>query len=381
MLDPTIRNTENCSYILVYNRKGNYSMLTRVLVNCVICLFFASGCSSDDQVKPLKPIRVATGNWEPLVGQNLPHNGPLAEMMSTILVDLGYVPEFKYYDWPMIEIHLKTGHPSLAFPFIKSKARIDNGFQFSDPLHTFDYVLFYHKNRENEFKSIKSLSDIVDKKLKIGRIRGYAKLSDIPDDTVYTEVSDAGSGFQRLRTNNEESNDNKIDLLLESKTIGLGILESHAIARDINDFAYLGHNGNKNLISKVSLRIMLGPKLDHAVLKKINTAINDHKEFFDNLRAKAVPSNQDIAYLKAPSDKDIHGYFTANQNSAKFIIPRNSKALIIKWNGSFIEYDTHEKKKNMSTPDRSQVKLLNGPFKGRVIWVNNQHIELAQKLP
>ncbi|MEW8624733.1 MAG: hypothetical protein AB2551_03160 [Candidatus Thiodiazotropha sp.] len=362
------------------------SKVTGAIAYCAIGLGVVTngGCSSEDQVKPLKPLQVATGNWEPFVGEELPHNGPLAEMITTILGDSDYVPAFQFYGWPMVEKHLERGYPAIAFPFIESSERTDKGFLFIGPLHTFDYVLFYHKEREQEFNPIRSLKDIGEKGLKIGRIRGYAKLYDkkrsdnpIPDEN-YISVTDAATGFKMLRRSEEddESREKKIDFLLESKTVGLEIIESQHVTQDKDEFMYLGQNGRGELISKVNLSIMVSPKLNKEIVKKIKDSIEDpkNKEFFDSLRTRTKTRSLDRAFLSASADKIIYGYKKRSSGRESFMIPRNTKVMVTEWGDVY----THEVENagEQKDPGRSQVKLLSGPLKGKVLWINNQHLTL-----
>lgn len=364
------------------NRSGHPSS-PAVLALGALCLSLGIlvGCSSDDQVKPLKPLQVATGNWEPFVGEHLPHNGPLAEMVTTILGDFGYAPEFQFYDWPMVEKQLERGYPALAFPFIESEERKnERGFVFSEPLQVVDYVLFYHKDREAEFSSISSMQDIVDRELKIGRIRGYAKLSAIQGEENYIEAPSAVSGFKMLRRNKHDDGlgGKKIDFLLESRIVGQDILEGEHIDHDKDDFMYLGQAGPTGLISKVNLCIMLSAKLDKDVTAAINESINSPKnrEFFENLREKTAHSRPETALLSAPRGKLIYGYARESSDAEVIVIPQNSRVLIMKWGNVYTA--ANNRVMEDVDPGVSQVKLLNGPLKGKVMWVSGRNITLER---
>ena len=356
------------------------SILSGVTACCAffLGLVMVSACSTDDQTKPLKPLRVATGNCEPFVGEKLPHNGPIAEMISTILVDMGYAPKFKFYDWPMVEVHLKTGYPGLAFPYIKSEERVEDGFQFSDPLYTFEYVLFYRKDRAQEFSSIITLEEIKSRGLKIGRIRGYAKIPSITGDESYVQVSSAAEGFQMLRRSSDGngSSGKKIDFLLESKAVGLRSLSSRDIAEDKDEFRYLGDNGNRELVSKTSLRIMLSSKAHNSILEKINGSINDNKnqELFDSLRERIGGGTQYAAFLSAENGKAIYGYTSPTERERGFLLPRNTKVLVVKWGVAYTK--ALDIKNEEQAGDKSRVKLLSGPLRGKVVWVDNDYLTL-----
>lgn len=348
------------------------------LVTAVVFLFLV-GCSSDEQVKPLKPLHVATGNWQPFVGQNMDHYGPMAEMMTTILVDLHYVPEFKFYDWPIAESHLAAGYPSIGFPFIKSSAREESGFRFSEPLVEFDYVLFFYKKHQKQASQIKSLDELMKLKGRIGLIRGYAKLANTPDD-AYTPVASTLAGFNMLRDGSD------IDFLLESRVVGMRMLESQAIIDDKDDFMFLGQFSKpgselrSKLINKVGLRIMLSPKLNPGILKHINSAIerSGKKTFFNNLRQemKNPPTKSETAHLVSDNEYPVQGYRNAEGNEVLHELPQNNFAMVIKWGGAFGEVSS--KSHGTQPLGRTKVKLLNGPYKGKVMWVSNSNIILQR---
>lgn len=345
----------------------------------LITCFIVMGCSSENQVKPLKPLHVGTGNWEPFVGQSLPHYGPVAEMLTNILVDLEYVPEFKFYDWPMVEIHLAAGYPSIAFPFIESKERKKKGFRFSDPLLEFDYVLFFHKKRLREALSLQSLDELMKLDGRIGLIRGYAKLAETPDK-AYKEVSSTIAGFNQLRDGEG------IYYLLESKIVGLRLLEGRYLPDDKNDFMFLGQSNmqtsqeNLSFINKVALRIMLSPKLNPDIINDINDKIksNKKKPFFHNLENQIMSGNKssETGYLVSGNHETIYGYLSESDNSQMFALPGKSKVLVIKWGSAYLR--EIKKTREEIKGGRSKVKLLNGPLRGKVMWVNNRFITLER---
>lgn len=348
-----------------------------------VIVFFLMGCQGDpaEHLKPLKPIQVATGNWEPYIGEKLSNFGPMAEMVSTILADNGYVPEFKFYSWPMAETHLKTGYPFIALPFIRTAER-EEMFKFSNPIGDFEYVLFYHKSREKEAEEIFSLADLKKNRAKIGRVRGYAKMPGLESEEgtdgktqLFIEVASTIDGFNQLR-------DGKIDYLLEGKIVGLDLLEGEQLIDDRNDFFYLGQPDEtgqskpSDLTSRVDLHIMFSPQLDPDFIEKINDSISKHQgtTYFDTLRLKmdTPVKSMETGCLSAVAGNSIYGYATPSEEKPIFVIPRNSSILIVEWSERYSEKMTGAD----SNPEagRSKVKILNGPSKGRVMWVDNHNI-------
>ena len=122
---------------------------------------------------------------------------------------------------------------------------------------------------------------------------------------------------------------------------------------------------------------MLSPKSDDVLREKINASINDVKnqEFFDSLRTRIGGRVQDTAFLSAAVDKAIYGYKSASEANKGFLLPRNTKVLVVEWGGSYTAAMDRNNKEQSG--DRSRVKLLSGPLRGKIVWVNNEHITLG----
>lgn len=350
-----------------------------VFIQFVLVSVLLLGCTNSKQAKPLKPISVATGNWEPYVGENLTQNGPVAQMMSVILMELGYLPVFKYYEWGFVDTHLETGYPSFAFPYLMSNDT--KRFKYSDPIVNIDYVLFYYNAKDNNYWKADSIQEITHSNKRIGRIRGYSKLPGIQTDSVYIEVSSAIEGFNMLL-------DGRIDYLLEAKHVGQQLTLSGEIPADSYHFGYLGQaklpieNDDTIFVKNLSFRIKFSPKVSDEFISEINNAINAcvSSDYYKSLEAK-VNNTQD-KFLKAylvvnPKNSLIYGYTDDEKKQPEYLIPTNTKVVVLKWNDIF---ETKiNKKDKLFGKNRSKVKLLNGPLKGKILWIENEQIALEKK--
>ena len=117
------------------------------------------------------------------------------------------------------------------------------------------------------------------------------------------------AGFEILAGNQDQDKQNgpTIDFLLESKTVGLSILQGRHLTNDKDDFLYLGQNGGEQLISRVSMRIMLSQKIDQEILNEINRSIDQNREFFDSLRSRIHAGAAETGYLIADAGHAILG--------------------------------------------------------------------------
>lgn len=342
-----------------------------------IAIFTIAGCNKRTQVKPLKPIHVATGEWEPFVGQNLENNGPVAQMISSILIEIDYLPKFKFFDWGFVHPHLDAGYPSFAFPYLKGSDTLK--YKYSDPIIKLDYVLFYYDTINTSDYNFESVEQIVSANKKIGLIKGYTKFPGIDNDSIYTEVSNTIEGFQNLINGN-------IDFLLEAKNVGQQLTASGKVKADARHFHYLGKNKETNIkddsifVKNLSFRIKFSSKVSNEFIASINNAIKkcSGTDYYKNLEAKVndIQQEQLQAKIISPDHSVVYAYTSKTKEQVDYILPPSSKVAVLNWNEIF--YSKIDKKEKAHAILRSEVKIINGPLKGRVLWVENKNIELIQ---
>ncbi len=347
------------------------------LIFIVIAIFTIAGCNRSTQVKPLKPIHVATGDWEPFVGQNLEDNGPVAQMISSILIEIDYLPEFKFYDWGFVHPHLDAGCPSFAFPYLKGSDTLK--YKYSDPIIKLDYVFFYYDTINTLDYNFKSVDQIVSANKKIGLIKGYTKFPGLDNDSIYTEVSNTIEGFRNLINGD-------IDFLLEAKNVGLQLIATDKVKADASHFHYLGKTKEPNIkddsvfVKNLSFRIKFSSKVSNEFIASINSAIKKCSvtDFYKSLEAKVNDIQQEHLQAKiiSPDHSVVYAYTSSTKEQVDYILPHSSKVAVLNWNKIF--HSKIDKKKKAHAMLRSEVKIINGPLKGRVLWVENKNIELIQ---
>lgn len=348
------------------------------LIFLALVIFTITACNRNTQVKPLKPIHVATGNWEPFVGQNLDNNGPVAQMISSILIEMNYLPVFKFYDWGFIHPHLDAGYPGFAFPYLKGNDTLR--YKYSDPIVKLDYVLFYYDKTNDLQYNFESLDQIAKAKKKIGLIKGYTKFPNLDNDSIYTEVSSAIEGFQNLING-------KIDFLLEAKNVGQLITASGKIKADVSHFHYLGKakkpntKDNSVFVKNLSFRIKFSSKVSNEFITSINDAIKNCSgtDYYKSLEAQAnnIQKEELQAYIISPYNSLVYAYTSSTKEQPDYILPSSSKVVVLNWNE--IYYSKIDKKNKTHAILRNEVKIINGPLKGKVFWIESKHIELIKK--
>lgn len=353
-------------------------MSKKFIILLCLATTFIIGCTNNAQIKPLKPIHVATGDWEPYIGQNLPQNGIAAQMISSILIELNYIPIFKYYDWGFIHTHLDAGYPSFAFPYLKGSDSLK--YKYSLPIVKLDYVLFFYDRTGNIKYNFNSLADIIKTNKRIGRIKGYTKLPELENDSLYVEVPSALDGFYML-INNE------IDFLLEAKQTGEQLTKSDKIPIDSDHFSYLGKANPPNekddsvFVKNFSFRIKFSPKVSNDFIINVNKAIQKctKLDYYKNLVEKVKNPQKEFirAHLNNPNKTLIYGYSNIEKKQPDYVLPLSVEVVVLKWNKIFLSHISQKDKKFAKL--RSQVKIINGPLKGKVLWIENDQLELSKK--
>lgn len=341
----------------------------------IVCLIFSS-CTRNNQVKPLKPLSIATGNWEPYVGEDLENDGPVAQMISAVLIELGYLPVFNYYEWGFIDTHLETGYPGLAFPFIKESNK--GNFKYSDPIVNLDYVLFWYNENAETAPNYSSVQEIIDSGRKVGRIRGYTGFPGFTPGN-YTEVPVAVEGFKMLA-------EGKIDFLLEAKSAGRALVMSEQVPADASKFTYLGkasspgEKDDTTFVKNLSFRIKFSPKVSDEFIGSINDAISTctSTEYYRSLiaRVNSPATSLTEAYLNNPGQSPVYAFSDPVNKDPDYVLPPNTRVVVIQWNRIF----TRKIGQNIGIPSqlRSCVKILNGPLEGKVVWVENDQILISK---
>ena len=119
-------------------------------------------------VSPARPVVLMTGEWAPYVGADLPHGGPVTQMVSLALRQQGYEPDVRASSWQVATQTAQRGGAMRVFPLVGSRERAAD-FISSRPLASFQYVLFYDRTRLPQPPT--SAADLHD--LRVARIAGY----------------------------------------------------------------------------------------------------------------------------------------------------------------------------------------------------------------
>lgn len=155
-------------------------------------------------------IVLTTLEWEPYIGENLPGQGFVAEIVKEAFKRSGYDVKFQYYPWARTVQMSDSGEVDGYFPEYYAKER-ESVATFSEPFDGGPVVFFKRKADKISFKTLNDL-----KPYKIGVVRDY----------VNEEKFDAAKYLQKEEVTDDLTNIKKliagrVDLFVADKFVGL----------------------------------------------------------------------------------------------------------------------------------------------------------------
>ncbi len=113
------------------------SFLTRIITTSIIffLVFFIGACQNQDSAinnilnneRELKTIKIAVGEFDPFVSKNSEGYGETSEIVTAILEEMGYQPEYKFMAWGEAETIVRENQKDeglrITFPYPVSEDR------------------------------------------------------------------------------------------------------------------------------------------------------------------------------------------------------------------------------------------------------------------
>ncbi|MEJ2157858.1 MAG: transporter substrate-binding domain-containing protein [Desulfobacteraceae bacterium] len=161
-------------------------------------------------------VRLATLNWAPYIGENLPEQGYAAELIRAAFARSGHEVKFLFMPWKRAVETVTKGHYDGLAPVYFTKQR-QADFSMTDAFPAGPLVFAKRKGSPIEFTSIPDL-----KPYKIACVRGYAN----------TQAFDSAKYLQKSMTNNDTTGYRRllfgsVDLWLADKFVAQYTMANH----------------------------------------------------------------------------------------------------------------------------------------------------------
>lgn len=326
----------------------------------------------------LGPVTVITGEWAPYSTEFDERYGYVTELVTQTLRGMNKTPTYAFFPFFAGYEKTRAGEAFATFPYFYTEERAAD-FYYSDPLAQVEYVVFVHNDDLDKFQSVEKVEDL--KPFVLGKVSGYAYGA--LDPFITSEGPDAASEIQAFRM----LLDKKVDYVAASRAVGQKLIERYFF-EDLHKFHVLQIQDDESELKKD----LTWPIDIHVLFPKVrSTALRDRDDFNASLKKVLATGYSQIlnrfnsADVKARrivrlSDPGSFALVTAKanlQSRESFIIPRGSKAVVVTWSKNFETQEITTVHEQMSRYTR--VKLLNGPLRGRLVWVRNMFIELPEE--
>ena len=252
-----------------------------------------------------------------------------------------------------------------TFPYFKTQQR-EKEMLYSDELLKVKNVIFYNKNKFNESNMDNLYAST------IGIVKGYEyKNIDINKFKNIKSFESELIAFEML-------NKGLIELLPSNKLTGIHIIKKYyndfySSIDIIKDEKYISVDTMHLIVKKNTQNKKFINEFNNS-LKEIKKNGKYHKILLEN-KQYLEPYLSDFVRLVNNTEAFPMVTATLKRDSVKkFMIPRGTKAIVLQWSKHFI------KEGNIKIFDemfkKTKVKIINGPLKGKILFVDNMFIEI-----
>ena len=243
------------------------------------CLWFMFAFISYSQASSIETVTVTTGEWSPLISENLPGHGPISTVVKEAFLQSNIDVKFRFLPWKraMREVNIGSSDASSAWRITDERKQ---KFLFSDSVYENENVFFYLKSRPFNWDTFKDL-----KHYKIGAVLAYAYSEEF-------ESAEKKGTFEVYRVNKEKLLiymliSGRIHAFPANREVGINLIRSEA-PEFFNDFSI----HSKPLITKPLSLIFKNNAKGRRLLKKFNDGLEKLKSSgrFDKIYGKGPVS-------------------------------------------------------------------------------------------
>lgn len=329
--------------------------------------------SPEKQPRPPRPVKLATSSWKPFVSPHLVEHGPIARVVSETVRRMGYRPELIVSSWDVMAEQVDRLEVLGAFPLIRTRSR-DERYVFSDPLVEFEYVLFYYRPRLGEPETVRTAEDL--RSRRFGLVRGYEVWPDLAEIIPsFVDFDSAEQAFAALAAG-------EIDFLPEGRAAGLAMLHSADVPYSADDFEFLTASQNPLFGATVSLRLISAKgRESRDFMTAFNDALAEVKKttVYREAMARIESYGRERSRVRlSPIDVGTGIRAWEDPRRVPFLrIPAGSGAVVLQWPPGYRSPQAPDATEPPSpVPEYAQVKLLDGPLAGRVVYVDARTLTL-----
>lgn len=201
--------------------KVGRSLLRGILV-LIACVFLLPHSSMGRT-----PLKLATLDWEPYIGEKLPGQGYVAQLVELAFANSEYDVELSFFPWARTVHMADEGGYAGYLPEYYSE-EVAEDFFFSDPFPGGELTFFKRKSDTISYSTLRDLQPYT-----IGVVRGYVNTAEF-DEATYLKKKEANDDLQNLR----KLLGNRIDLIVADKYVALYLLRTY-LSESMEDVDYI----------------------------------------------------------------------------------------------------------------------------------------------
>lgn len=319
---------------------------------------------------PIEPVEIVTGEWPPYTTQQDEGGGRLTRLVSAVLLGMGTKPSFTFHPFYLGFDLTQSGVAAGTFPYYRTPER-EKTMLFSMPLREVEHAVFFNPRREPAVGRIRSLAEL--SKFTGAGVKGYAYVAEVEEALKASGVPKLNSevqAFERLA-----SDSGGVDFVVAAREVGEAIVETYFFDQQ-DRFAVVD-----GLTWTRPVHFLVPKSRDGgaAFLARFNESLIRIREEGIESALKRQERSSEMEDKRIVRLTDPGGFplimARATQDSKETVtLPRGSRAVVLEWSENFrtpMQTKIYDQMFALS-----KVKLLDGPLKGRIVWVQSLHIEL-----
>lgn len=338
-----------------------------VLLVALVLVLLASRLAGSPN-RPARPVLVASGDWEPFVGSDLTGGGPVTELVTEVLQRQGYAPEVRYTTFSLAL--QRTAQQSVigSYPFVGSAERRSD-FLLSDKLLDFQYVLFVRA--DDAAARIDDAADLAG--LRVARIEGYDYWPELNDAVAaqtegYLPYASKEAAFDALAAG-------EVDVVPEGLLSGDAVLTSPDFTGDAGAITHVDPGTNPLLGSVEALYFMVEPsRANEEFIASFDRQLAEVKktELYDQVVSAIAEQEGDGTVTLQPLGDD--GLVRLRDGGGRTVLtPTGTAVRVVEWPPEFSQGVAGDPATDIDV----QVKVLDGPARGRILTVDARSLVLG----
>jgi polar amino acid transport system substrate-binding protein len=316
--------------------------------------------------EPLEPILLASGEWSPYSGDALASHGVAAAIVSAVFQQMGYQPEFRFMPWPRAEQAALDNDANrgvrATFPYASTPER-EASFYFSKPIFSIELSVFYNARRNPAASKIAKPADLTT--FMVVPISGYRYPPDVEKALGHMPPVDSNiAAFKRLLDSDQPL------VVVEATRVGEEILSGQfAMEADAIRTTALHFTSPIHLIASrrnpnnSSLIRRFDDALDEVRRGGLDQIQSQVLEAIDAQRMVRLQPLQPLVSLEALLEPG---------GQMRVLLPQGTRAVVERWSSNYLA----TKAIGPAQSELVRVRLLNGPHRGRSVYVDERAIVL-----